>query len=78
MTVLTRLHDTDVLSRAARAAPTRAPGDRLLRAHARRMRQVLEDDHDRRTVLTRHLEDLSPTDERLLRRLLGAELPDRC
>lgn len=75
VTTLSRLHDKGVLTRTrhgrafAYAPVTDEPG-----LAARRMRQVLEDRTDREAVLTRFVSSLSEGDEKLLRRLLGAEL----
>ncbi len=75
VTILSRLHAKDVLTRRARgrafayAPVTDEPG-----LAARRMRQILEDGPDREAVLTRFVDDLSTGDEELLRRLLDADL----
>ncbi|MCO5995294.1 BlaI/MecI/CopY family transcriptional regulator [Actinoallomurus rhizosphaericola] len=77
VTVLSRMFDKGLLTRGkqgrayAYAPVADAPG-----LTARRMRQVLESDADRRAVLARFVEDLSAQDERLLRQLLGG-LPDQ-
>ncbi|MFC1418148.1 BlaI/MecI/CopY family transcriptional regulator [Streptacidiphilus cavernicola] len=77
VTVLSRMHDKGLLSRAkqgrAYAYTPVADGHGLT---ARRMRQVLESDPDREAVLSRFVENLPPGDERLLRRLLGTDLPE--
>lgn len=78
VTILSRLHDKQVLTRArsGRAYAYRPVADEPGLA-ARRMRQVLESEHDRDTVLARFISGLSQDDERVLRRLLDqADAPD--
>lgn len=71
VTTLSRLYQKGVLVRAPRgrayayAPVTDAPG-----LAARRMRQTLEKEPDRATVLLRFVDDLSPDDETLLRGIL--------
>lgn len=72
VTVLSRMHDKGVLrrdrhGRAFAYAPVADPAGLT----ARRMRQMMEADADRDTVLARFVGDLSPHDERVLRELLG-------
>lgn len=72
VTTLSRLYDKGVLRRTPRGRAyaytpvTDGPG-----LAARRMRQTLEGEPDRETVLLRFIDDLSPDDEDLLRRLLA-------
>ncbi|MFE1959558.1 BlaI/MecI/CopY family transcriptional regulator [Streptomyces sp. NPDC059479] len=75
VTILTRLHDKDVLAREPRgrafayAPVTDEPG-----FAARRMHQAMKEVPDRESVLMRFVDDLSAVDEKLLRRLLDADL----
>ncbi|MDJ0347323.1 BlaI/MecI/CopY family transcriptional regulator [Streptomyces sp. H10-C2] len=74
VTILSRLHAKEVLTRTARGRAfayrpvTDVPG-----LAARRMRRTLEGEPDREAVLTRFVDDLSSHDEQLLRRLLGPD-----
>jgi predicted transcriptional regulator len=71
VTILSRLHDKQVLDRArsgrayAYEPVTDEPG-----LAARRMRQVLDSEDDRDAVLAQFVSNLSNADERVLRRLL--------
>lgn len=72
VTVLSRMFDKGLLTRAKQGrAYAYAPVTDTHGLTARRMRQVLESDSDREAVLTRFVEDLPSSDERLLRQLLG-------
>jgi predicted transcriptional regulator len=76
VTVLTRLHDKGVVSRSKQGrAYVYTPVTDSHGLTARRMRQVMESDQDREAVLVRFVEDLSASDERLLRRLLAGPRP---
>lgn len=74
VTILTRMHTKQVLTRAPRgrayayAPVTDGPG-----FAARRMRSVLEERTDRRAVLARFADGLSTDDAELLRSLLTAD-----
>lgn len=72
VTCLTRLHDKGVLTRhrVGRAYAYRPVVDQPGLA-ARRMRQVLDAEDDRRVTLTRFVSELSAEDERVLRALLA-------
>lgn len=73
VTVLTRLHDKGVVSRVKKGrAYAYTPVTDSHGLTARRMRQVMESGQDREAVLTRFVEDLSATDEQLLRQLLDS------
>jgi predicted transcriptional regulator len=75
VTILTRLHAKDVLTRTPRGrAFAYAPVADEPGLAALRMRRVLEGGPDREAVLTRFVGDLSTDDEQLLRRLLGTDL----
>lgn len=75
VTILSRLHTKGVLERTPRGrAYAYAPVADEPGLAARQMHQVLGSKPDREKVLTRFVDDLSPDDELLLRRLLGAEL----
>jgi predicted transcriptional regulator len=78
VTVLTRMHDKGQLSRVkqGRAFAYTPVADRHGMT-ARRMRQVLDADPDRRAVLARFVDDLSLGDEEILRGLLGPTFPTR-
>jgi predicted transcriptional regulator len=77
VTVLSRMHDKGLLTRAKQGrAYAYAPVADSHGLTARRMRQVLESDPDRRAVLTRFVDSLPARDEQLLRHLLGADLPE--
>ncbi len=72
VTILSRLHAKGVLTRVRSGrAYAYAPVADEAGLAARRMRGVLEAEHDRETVLARFVSGLSPADERLLRRMLG-------
>ena len=78
VTILSRLHDKQVLTRArsgrayAYRPVTDEPG-----LVARRMRQLLDSEDDRDAVLAQFVSNLSTDDERALRRLLDrATRPD--
>lgn len=72
VTCLTRLYDKGVLARhrVGRAYAYRPVVDQAGLA-ARRMRQVLDAEHDRRVTLTRFVSELSAEDEGVLRALLA-------
>ena len=71
VTILSRLHAKGVLTRRRSGrAYAYVPGADEPGLAARRMRGVLEAEHDREAVLARFVSGLSPTDERLLRRML--------
>ncbi|MFI1091621.1 BlaI/MecI/CopY family transcriptional regulator [Streptomyces sp. NPDC020917] len=73
VTTLSRLYGKGVLVRAPRGrAYAYAPIADPPGLAARRMRQTLEGEPDHATVLLRFVDDLTPDDESLLRRLLGA------
>ncbi|WP_369383076.1 BlaI/MecI/CopY family transcriptional regulator [Streptomyces sp. cg36] len=75
VTILTRLYEKDVLTRAAHGrAFAYAPATDEPGFAARKMRQAMEEVPDRERVLTRFVDDLSSRDEALLRRLLGGDL----
>ncbi len=77
VTVLSRMFDKGLLTRGKQGrAYAYAPVADAHGLTARRMRQVLESDPDRKAVLSRFVEDLPARDEELLRRLLG-DLPER-
>jgi predicted transcriptional regulator len=74
VTTLSRLHAKGTLTRTRRSrAYAYAPVADAAGMAARRMRQVLEDEHDREAVLTRFVGELPPGDEALFRRLLGEQ-----
>jgi predicted transcriptional regulator len=75
VTILSRLRDQGFLdrSRVGRAYAYEVVADQVKLA-ARRMRRVLDAEHDRDAVLAHFVDDLSVHDERLLRDLLGADL----
>ncbi|MFL6055506.1 MAG: BlaI/MecI/CopY family transcriptional regulator [Actinoallomurus sp.] len=76
VTVLSRMHDKGVLTRSKQGrAYAYAPVADAHGLTARRMRQALESDPDREAVLSRFIDDLSTSDEQLLRQLLGTDLP---
>ncbi|MEU1629175.1 BlaI/MecI/CopY family transcriptional regulator [Streptomyces sp. NPDC020096] len=76
VTVLSRMHDKGLLTRAKQGrAYAYAPVADAHGLTARRMRQVMESDPDREAVLSRFVDDLSASDEELLRQLLGGDLP---
>ncbi|WP_392897565.1 BlaI/MecI/CopY family transcriptional regulator [Streptomyces sp. LN699] len=76
ITILTRLHDKGAVERERSGRSFRwtpvADGAGLA---ALRMRKVLDGEADRDAVLASFVTALSPHDERLLRELLGGELP---
>lgn len=76
VTVLTRMHDKELLSRVkqGRAFAYSPIADRHGMT-ARRMRQALDADPDRRAVLARFVDDLSLGDEEILRNLLRSSTP---
>jgi predicted transcriptional regulator len=78
VTVLTRMHDKGLLSRVkqGRAFAYSPIADRH-GLTARRMRQALDADPDRRAVLARFVGDLTLGDEEILRGLLGSSVPPR-
>ncbi|WP_327070714.1 BlaI/MecI/CopY family transcriptional regulator [Kitasatospora sp. NBC_01250] len=76
VTVLTRMRDKGLLTRTKQGrAYAYAPVTDTHGLTARRMRRAMESDPDRKAVLSRFVDDLSPDDEALLRRLLGVEEP---
>jgi predicted transcriptional regulator len=76
VTVLSRMYDKGLLTRTKRGrAYAYAPiADRHGMA-AHRMRRELESDPDREAVLSRFVEHLSTSDERMLRDLLAGDEP---
>ena len=75
VTVLSRMRDKGLLTRVKRGrAYAYAPVADSHGLAARRMRRELESDPDREAVLSRFVENLPTTDERLLRHLLGTDL----
>jgi predicted transcriptional regulator len=74
VTCLSRLHDKGVLTRrrVGRAYAYRPVADQPGLA-ARRMRQVLDAEHDRQVTLSRFVSELSAEDERVLRAVLGPD-----
>jgi predicted transcriptional regulator len=77
VTILSRLHAKGMLEREAhgRAYAYRPISDESGLA-ARRMRQVLDSEANRRLVLARFVSDLSDEDESLLRSLLDEQPPE--
>jgi predicted transcriptional regulator len=76
VTILSRLHAKGVLDRARMGrAYLYAPVADEPGLAARRMATVLAEEPDRAAVLARFVSGLSASDERLLRRMLGAEIP---
>ncbi|MER7922943.1 BlaI/MecI/CopY family transcriptional regulator [Streptomyces sp. NPDC096057] len=72
VTILTRMHAKDLLTRSARGrAYAYAPVTDDAGFAARRMRTVLEARPDREAVLARFADELSGRDADLLRQLLG-------
>jgi len=70
-TILVRLHDKGAVTRMPRGrgyayAPVLDESDLV----ARRMRQLLDNEDDRASVLSRFVSELRPTDEAALRRAL--------
>ncbi|MDF3298904.1 BlaI/MecI/CopY family transcriptional regulator [Streptomyces tropicalis] len=77
VTVLSRMFEKGLLTREKQGrAYAYTPVTDTHGFAARRMRQALESDPDREAVLTHFVEDLSTSDEQLLRQLLGG-LPDQ-
>ena len=76
VTILSRLHAKGVLDRARMGrAYLYAPVADEPGLAARRMATVLAAEPDRAAVLARFVSGLSASDEQLLRRMLGAEIP---
>ena len=76
MTILSRLHAKGVLDRARMGrAYLYAPVADEPGLAARRMATVLAAEPDRAAVLARFVSGLSASDEQLLRRMLGADVP---
>ncbi|KPI08293.1 transcriptional repressor, CopY family [Actinobacteria bacterium OK074] len=74
VTILTRMHDKELLTRVKRGrAYAYAPATDDPGFAARRMRTVLEERPDREAVLARFADGLSDADAGLLRQLLGPE-----
>ncbi|MGI5138419.1 MULTISPECIES: BlaI/MecI/CopY family transcriptional regulator [unclassified Streptomyces] len=74
VTILTRMHTKQLLTRTARGrAYAYAPVTDEAGFAARRMRTVLEERADREAVLARFADSLSDADADLLRQLLGPE-----
>jgi predicted transcriptional regulator len=74
VTTLTRLHTKGILTRTRRSrAYAYAPLVDAAGMAAQRMRQVLEGEPDRDAVLARFVDELSPRDEALFRRLFGEQ-----
>jgi predicted transcriptional regulator len=72
VTTLTRLHAKGTLTRTRRGrAYAYAPLVDAAGMAAQRMRQVLEGEPDRDAVMARFVDELSPRDEALFRRLFG-------
>lgn len=76
VTILSRLHEQGIAerSRTGRAYAYSAVGGRT-ELTARRMRRLLDADGDRAGVLASFVGGLSTRDERVLRELLGPDLP---
>jgi predicted transcriptional regulator len=77
VTVLSRMYDKELLTRSKQGrsyAYTPVADSHGLTA--RRMKQVLESDSDRKAVLSRFVDSLAAGDEQLLRHLLGPDLPE--
>ncbi|MBW8481835.1 BlaI/MecI/CopY family transcriptional regulator [Actinomadura parmotrematis] len=76
VTALTRLHAKGTLNRERRGrAYIYSPVLDAAGTAARRMRQLLEREQDRDAVLMRFVDELSPQDEALFRRLLADDGP---
>ncbi|MCQ4080391.1 BlaI/MecI/CopY family transcriptional regulator [Streptomyces sp. RB6PN25] len=74
VTILSRMHDKGMLTRTKRGrAYAYAPVTDASGLTARRMRQVMEGGPDRESVLSRFVDELSTSDEELLRRLLDGD-----
>ena len=74
VTILSRLHAKGVLTRLRSGrAYSYAPVADVPGLAARRMRGVLDAEADREAVLARFVSELSPSDEKLLRRMLRDE-----
>jgi predicted transcriptional regulator len=77
VTTLSRLHAKGTLTRTRRSrAYAYAPVVDAAGMAAQRMRQALEGEVDRDAVLTRFVDELSPRDEALFRRLFGDDTGD--
>ena len=75
VTILSRLYDKGTLTRGKRGrAYAYAPVTDASGLTAQRMRQVMEGNPDREAVLTRFVDELSNSDEDVLRRLLAGDL----
>ncbi|HSA51578.1 MAG TPA: BlaI/MecI/CopY family transcriptional regulator [Yinghuangia sp.] len=76
VTIMSRLYEKGLLTRIrqGRSYAYRPVSDEAGLA-ARRMRQVLDREHDRAAVLASFVSDLSDEDERTLRALLGRQAP---
>jgi predicted transcriptional regulator len=76
VTILSRLHSQGIAarSRAGRAYAYSAAGGQA-ELTARRMRRLLDAEDDRAGVLASFVDGLSARDERVLRELLGQDLP---
>ena len=79
VTILTRMYAKELLTRTSRGrAYAYAPVTDEDGFAARRMRSVLDERPDREAVLSRFVDELSRTDEELLRQLLDPDAsPDR-
>jgi predicted transcriptional regulator len=74
VTTLSRLHAKGDLTRERRSrAYAYAPVADAAEMAARRMSQALESEPDRDAVLTRFVDQLSPQDEALFRRIFGEQ-----
>src|SRR5215475_15581240 len=77
VTILSRLHAKDLLSRYKEGRVHRyAPVADQPGLAARRMARVLDEEADREAVLARFVSSLSDRDEELLRRMLAGSGPD--
>lgn len=75
VTILSRLYEKGTLTRDKRGrAYAYAPVTDASGLTAQRMRQVMEGNPDREAVLTRFVDELSNSDEDVLRRLLAGDL----
>jgi|SRR5437764_8278973 len=71
VTILSRLHEKGVATREKQGRSyVYRPVDDEPGLAARRMRKVLDEEPDRRSVLARFVSNLSKSDEQLLRKLL--------
>ncbi|MCC3766348.1 BlaI/MecI/CopY family transcriptional regulator [Streptomyces sp. UNOC14_S4] len=76
VTILSRLHGKEVLSRTPRGrAYAYAPVADEAGLAARRMRKVLDGSADREAVLTRFVSELPPSDAAVLRSLFTSAFP---